>query len=648
MKLKYYIYSFLASVIIIFSACTPDDFNLGKKDVTSDDLVEGIAFTVTPDTENPNLIHLKSNMKGYTCLWNHPQGRSQEESVDLQLAFPGKYTVTFGVETRGGIVYGEPYEFEVTTTYLGFVQDDLWTYLTGGVGESKTWIPNDYDYDLGALGELTYADPSSNPEFDNWSANWDPGKGVTDDDGIFNSSMTFSLSAETGTTVTIVNGTEGAVAEQTGTYMLDKDAHTLTFTDCSILHTQSWDAKASNWKTGLKVLTLNENFLQVAIWRDTSDEGEWWMVLNFVSKDFADSFTKVEAEPTLPDNWKDDISQNVVTTVKWTLSSKTPFNWTDLTGALSNSWSSLADYPDWGWGTLDPAQWANFSMTLNSADKTVEFSDLAGNQTSGTYDLDDKGFYTFTGVSLPTFTLGSSSTSWLSFHADDNGQLRVLSIVKDALGNVAGMWVGARTTGKPEYTAYLLIPSSASIPTDPSADWKKALAGKTFVPDVNWFIDWINFDSTGGWTSESTFGDDYVTNSWVWTADVRQVAESASLTFEQSGNDITAILDYTKFDGTKVNVSGKVDIDTEVSALTFDFPMVDYIGTPGAWLSVDNSSRGAYFTEPLTQKEWLFISHGDSNLSNIATKGIWLGAISNAKSAGDGKDEILVFHWIVK
>lgn len=40
MKLNYYIYSLIASVMLIFSACSPDEYDLGDKGVTSDDLVE--------------------------------------------------------------------------------------------------------------------------------------------------------------------------------------------------------------------------------------------------------------------------------------------------------------------------------------------------------------------------------------------------------------------------------------------------------------------------------------------------------------------------------------------------------------------------------------------------------------------------------
>lgn len=53
------------------------------------------------------------------------------------MPFEGEYEVTFGVQTRGGIVYGNPATFTIDSFYADFVNDDLWTYLTGGVNNEK-------------------------------------------------------------------------------------------------------------------------------------------------------------------------------------------------------------------------------------------------------------------------------------------------------------------------------------------------------------------------------------------------------------------------------------------------------------------------------------------------------------------------------
>jgi hypothetical protein len=57
--------------------------------------------------------------------------------------------------------------------------------------------------------------------------------------------------------------------------------------------------------------------------------------------------------------------------------------------------------------------------------------------------------------------------------------------------------------------------------------------------------------------------------------------------------------------------------------------------------------KGANWTTALGTNEWIFASHGGATLSNIATNGMWLGAVSNSTAAGDSKDEVLVFHYVV-
>lgn len=112
----------LIITIGMFSACTPDSFELGEKDVTIDDLVENIAFSITHDSENPNIVYLKSLLPtNYQVCWVHPQGRSQEREVTLQMPFEGEYTVTFGIQTRGGLVYGNPTTFTIDNFCADFV-----------------------------------------------------------------------------------------------------------------------------------------------------------------------------------------------------------------------------------------------------------------------------------------------------------------------------------------------------------------------------------------------------------------------------------------------------------------------------------------------------------------------------------------------
>ena len=439
----------VAVLVSVVSACTPDSFEYEAPDVASEDLVEGIAFSITHDTENPNIVYLKSLLpSSYQVCWEHPQGRAQGPEVTLQMPFEGEYEVKFGVETRGGIVYGPTATFTVDSFYAGFVNDDLWTYLTGGVNEEKVWIFDNGSYGY-APGELTYADPSGTVTWNNWSANWDPGVGHTGDDAIWESTMTFNLKG--GANVTVFNSSSNET--QTGTFMLNTDTHTITFTDCDLLHTPSWSDRTANWRRDLQLLELDENHLRIGVMRDNS-EGPWWLIWNFVSKEYADNYVpedQPDPEPTLPDGWQDMVSQVVTTEIKWTMSPDLPFDWTGLDGTFLNNFTA-GNYPDWC-PPVDGLE--NLSMTLNSTDMTYTFEMPDGTTASGNYTLDEDGIYTFD-AGVPTYTIGSN---WVTFGATDN-QLRILNI-ESAGGTVMGMWVGRRNSDT-EYMAYHFIPNAGS------------------------------------------------------------------------------------------------------------------------------------------------------------------------------------------
>jgi hypothetical protein len=474
MKLKF-LYLFIASLAVYFSACTPDEFDLGAKDVTADDLVEGLAFTITHDTNNPNIVYLESKMgSSYTALWEHPQGRSQASKVTLKMPFDGVYTVKFGVMTRGGVVYGEPVTFTINDFYAGFVDNELWTLISGGVGKSKTWYL-DLDaegvsrYFAGPLyfygtadGWETVTNGATAPEgSDSW--NWCPDYAgntwllTAADFG----TMTFDLIG--GANVIVEHTAISARGTEKGTYMLDVDNHIMRMTDASPLHDSNRDGVVVDWGN-IKILSLTENAMQLGVLRDAvlSGESACLLVYNYISKDYKNNWTpeeKNEPEPTLPTNWQTDISQTVTTSVKWVLSPETPFNWANLDGSLMNTaWVSPETYDSWsGFDASIPATYANFSLTMDSKDNSLVYVDKDGNEQIGSYTLDEKGFYTFTGAT-PSFTICGG----ISLNTSANNQWRITSIEKNLSGKITGMWVGVRDAVKPEYMVYLLIPHAGS------------------------------------------------------------------------------------------------------------------------------------------------------------------------------------------
>lgn len=445
MKMKNIIYLF-AAVAMLFGACSPNDYSMSSPDLQTADLVEGVAYTVTHDAENPNIIYLKSLLDTkYQCLWTHPQGRSQAGEVKLEIPFPGTYEVTFGVETRGGVVYGNPSTFTVDNFCADFVSNEQWMFLTGGVGKSKKWIPDNGKYGF-AAGEMTFADPSVTQEFNNWTANWDPGAGYTEMD--FSSYMVFDLIG--GAHVEVFDGS----TTWNGTYLLNTDAHTISFTDAVLLHSPGWENRTPNWSKDLRFFELDENHMRIGILRDpsTSGEGEWWVIWNFVSQEYADNY-QYEAPvvyPTLPDDWRDWFDQKTNLETTYLLSDEQPFDWCGPDGKNKN----ITQF------TASPYL-EDFSLTLHSGKRTYTCTVPGGETISGTYTLDDDGIFTFSD-GLPSFALDKDGE--VMFTAANN-QLRIMNFdVDDYSGKLASAWLGSAEIDDKgtlyQYQAVQLVPKS--------------------------------------------------------------------------------------------------------------------------------------------------------------------------------------------
>ncbi len=644
---------FTAILMVMGFSCSPDENTLGVVDVNSSELVEGIAYKIEHDQTNPNIVYLTSLMDSkYTPLWDHPQGRSQEKRVTLKIPFAGTYAVKFGVETRGGVVYGEPVTFTIDDVYAGFIEDPLWTLLSGGAGQEKTWY---MDLDADALsryflGPLYFYGTDNGwlgdcmkENGDCW--NWNPdfkGNSWLMSPADFGS-MTFDL--KDGAHVTVDHKTISGRGTETGTYMINVDDHTMRMNDASPLHDSGRDGVVVDWGN-IKIMSLTEDFMQLAVLRDPalSGEGACLLVYNFISKDYFDNWVPGEAvEPEPPyvsDDANADLTTSTTTTKQWALSLNTPYNWTGLGGNFLNNWTTPEDYAATGWAPYDASLISNVSLTFNKVSSTsgaYQFTDGSGNPIQGSYTLDAENNIIFDQpISFPI-------SGWVSLATTAENKLRIISAEKDAFGNITKLWLGQRSVDKDEYMVYGFEPAG-TLPADPDAAWKAALAGKTFKPDVNWFVDWVNFppDFTGGWTSASTFGTDYVSNDWVWTEATRAVAESASLTFRLEGNNLKVDLVQTK-DGSPFSATGDVVIDSDNKLLNISIPLIDYAGTPASWLNTSNPKSITGSTN-----DWYFVSHGGSSLATINTNGLWLGVIANSIAAGDSKDEVLIFHYLVE
>lgn len=471
MKLKKYIYSSIAAVTMLMAACSPDDIGLSAPNLQPEDLVEGIAFSVTVDEQNN--VTLKSLLdKSYSCYWTHPNGRAQGNEVHFSIPFSGTYEVTFGVDTRGGIVYGAPYQFEVTTNNMDLLSDPLYEYLTGGVGSSKRWVPVDKDY---GVGRCTAAVMYCNPDdvlndgsgdkaigINHMIPNWDPGFQdwlIPATSDYMKSYMEFKLDNVNGCTITEYQGETGTTTNGKFTLNVsDKNHPVLTFTDAFCMHNTGFDETCANYTTDIVITELTPYLLQLATMR-TNSEGPWWIIWNFIAEDVQNGTVQIptgEVEyvtpstPVLPEI--DDLVTKIFTTdingvnftgdaMTFLLSDEAAYDWLWYNGGNGN-WESVVkgNYgsnwaPNWD---ADLAAEVELTLTKKS-DGTFTYT--LGEQTGqvtieGSKIIFDQNVNIFT-VEGDDRTVSLTGKEWQVFKCDPGSEL-VIGIPdgKDADGNV--------------------------------------------------------------------------------------------------------------------------------------------------------------------------------------------------------------------
>lgn len=278
--------------------------------------------------------------------------------------------------------------------------------------------------------------------------------------------MTFSLDG--GAFVATHNESKEGTVNQSGTFMLNTDDHTISLTDAEIIHTQGWSFKTTNWNKGLKILTLTANQLRIAVLSETvSGESEWWMIWNFVSKEYADNYVPENKPDPVPPI--DGSANDVLTTTKskiWILAKDGPYDWADLTGTLIRHFTDKNSYISTGWAsyTDDMISATKFTFTSigQNAGKFV-FSSFGNTDVEGTYQVDENNDIDF-GQALNA-TISETNFGWVStikLQTTSENKLRILKTKTDVFGTITDMWLAQRLTDKSEYMVYHFKLSSGS------------------------------------------------------------------------------------------------------------------------------------------------------------------------------------------
>ena len=406
MKMNKILYSFMAAVALLLGSCAPDDHSLGMPDYDAEDLVHGTAFSVTVDDQNT--VTLKSLLpSNYNCYWVQPNGRSQGNEVKIQLPFAGTYEVTFGVDTHGGVVYGEPYKFEITTNNMSLLEDPLYAYLTGGVGKSKKWVPVDKDYGVGnCTGPVMYCNPDdvlndgsgdTNIGINHMKPNWDPGFQswlIPQDSPYMDSYMTFSLDDVNGCTITEYQGETGVTS--TGKWNLnlsDKNHPTLSFTDAFMMHNTGFNEVCANYTNDIVITALTPYLLQFATMR-TNSEGAWWIIWNFIAADVQDGTVEIPSEeasyvtaskPVLPEI--EDLTTKLFTT---------DINGVEFVGAEMSYLVNTDEAYDWQWWNGGSSAWESVVKGNYGVNWAPKWDEDAIAEVELTLTKKSDGSYTYT------------------------------------------------------------------------------------------------------------------------------------------------------------------------------------------------------------------------------------------------------------
>ncbi|UII24604.1 hypothetical protein LVD15_14860 [Fulvivirga maritima] len=276
----------------LLSACRDDMPELGSPIDKS-----SLSYSIEPNPNEPNMIILESLTPNVIPYWYTPDGLSTRVKDTVRIPFPGNYKFLYATQGEGGFVADDSLTLNITTTNLSYLSDPLWTYLSGGVGEEKSWVlDTDGVYFDGPItffgsenGWLEGGEDGCYGD-DCWS--WPPSAEQAVNDDIVAAGdhgvMTFSLKNNSAT-FTATKPQEGDITE-TSSFRINVNAKTLSIPSASILRSYKPSKDGirgvSNWNN-YAIFSLTPDELRLGVLRDQDVDGEGiaYLVYNFIPKE---------------------------------------------------------------------------------------------------------------------------------------------------------------------------------------------------------------------------------------------------------------------------------------------------------------------------------------------------------------------------
>jgi hypothetical protein len=462
---------------------------------------EKVKYSVIQEPAGANKVILKNETTGASCLWEWyqgtsttPMGSSNNDIDTVNFAFAGTYTIKITVNLAEGA--------EERTEIITVNSDDAslfgnpkWTYLTGGVGQSKTWV---LDVEgkflsgpLSFMGTAWDFVAKENDGDDAWL--WDAPTSftfeLTSDDGWKKyKNLRMELPGDDGygtMTFDLIGGYNFTADKkkenpESGSFVLDIDEAKLTIIGgtilrsykphCAVLDDPNCEGEdcavhevdgivgISNWSDYM-IYDLTDTLLRLAVLRDQDVQGEGacWLIYNFVEKDVYESFVPEQftyTEPVLTTFTKD----NLVGTWKFDDVAQDWIGWTAVgdkgttyEAKRLNSWNTRADMISTleGWGASDA------TATFTAADAKEFVFNADGSCTLG-------GVANTYSVASGVITFGTALTNefslvWIGLTGTS---VSVIHPVQDSDGNpltYTGIWLGQKNGDKNESSCVHLI-----------------------------------------------------------------------------------------------------------------------------------------------------------------------------------------------